>query len=255
MQYSDEVRWAGRPRLWRWGARGRSEDAAGKHSDCCVGWRSRLRHLLSCGDGQNSVGRRVTFSDSGRKLHGGSQTQQKTAPRRWVQGGSRAVQWMPDFSCVGLAWELLVSLTPVHHECGLCQFGPGRQVEPDLVKTAGVRSVGGHQWKHLAVHHASTRSHPLQVSIAVSASVPVAVGVINLKFQVATRLMIMRKGSFRPSRKDPRQQLTQRDSWWVRSPPTSPDSVAVIVSNPRCGCWGKPGTRSPWYMRYGAAGK
>ena len=33
-----------------------------------------------------------------------------------------------------------------------------------------------------------------------------------------------------------------------------PSIVAVTVSNPRCGCCGKPGTRSPWYMRYALEG-
>ncbi len=28
----------------------------------------------------------------------------------------------------------------------------------------------------------------------------------------------------------------------------SPRRTTVTVSKPRCGCCGKPGTRSPWYM-------
>ncbi|ODQ96856.1 hypothetical protein BFG51_12190 [Dietzia alimentaria] len=42
----------------------------------------------------------------------------------------------------------------------------------------------------------------------------------------------------------PKRAAAPRESAWS----TTPSSTTVTVSNPRCGCWGKPGTVWPWYI-------
>ena len=99
----------------------------------------------------------------------------------------------------------------------------------DLEEAEAVGTVGTDQRHHLAVDDAAAGRHPLAVAIAVAAAV--APGASSGE----------RDSGFARGKCGSGCTVSYMESQWS----TIPSMVAVIVSNPRCGCCGNPGMRSP----------